>query len=118
MIERLENSGLQLCVKDRDLVGGSFEHEAVMNLISERCNRLIVLISPDFLKSSVNKFFVDFAQSLQIEQRKRKIIPCMEKFCRLPVSLQHVYALNYERSGRFFDFWEKLEVSVREPSET
>lgn len=54
-------------MKDRDLVGGvAFEHEAVMKLISERCNRLLIIISPSFLKSSANKFFLNYAQALSI----------------------------------------------------
>lgn len=57
----------QLCLKDRDLIGGvTFEHEAVMTLISERCNRLIVIVSSNFLKSPANKFFLNYAQALGI----------------------------------------------------
>lgn len=57
----------QLCVKDRDLIAGvTFEHEAIMTLISERCNRLIVIISSNFLKSPANKFFLNYAQALGI----------------------------------------------------
>lgn len=57
----------QLCLKDRDLIGGvTFEHEAVMTLISERCNRLIVIVSTNFLKSPANKFFLNYAQALGI----------------------------------------------------
>lgn len=58
---------LQLCVKDRDLLGGlSSQHSAMLRLISERCNRLIVIISPAFLQSPANTFFIDFAQALGI----------------------------------------------------
>jgi len=57
----------QLCLKDRDLVAGvEFEHEAVMKLISERCNRLLIIVSPNFLKSSANKFFLNYTQALSI----------------------------------------------------
>lgn len=117
LIENLETSGIKLCVKDRDLVAGSFEHEAVMKLISERCNRMIVLISPEFLKSSANKFFVNFAQSLGIHQRRRKIIPCLIRSCILPPTLSYYFVLNYERSGKLYDFWVKLKESIQEPAE-
>lgn len=56
----------QLCLKDQLLGGIIFEHEAVMKLISERCNRLIIIISPNFLKSPANKFFLNYAQALGI----------------------------------------------------
>lgn len=65
LIERVEGAGYKLCVKDRDLKGGTFEHEAMITLIAERCNRLIVLVSPEFIKNSnANKFFVNYAQAL------------------------------------------------------
>lgn len=39
LIKKIEDFGLKLCVKERDLlVGITFEHEAIMRLISERCN--------------------------------------------------------------------------------
>lgn len=57
----------QLCLKDRDLVAGlEFEHEAVMELISERCNRLLIIISPNLMKHSANKFFLNYTQALSI----------------------------------------------------
>lgn len=46
--------------------GLTFEHEAIMRLIAKRCNRLIVIASPNFLKSEANKFFVTFATALGI----------------------------------------------------
>lgn len=68
LIEIMEKQyGLKLCVKERDLVAGlHFEHKAIIELISERCNRLIVIISPAYLKSSANKFVVNYAQALGI----------------------------------------------------
>lgn len=40
------------------------EFDAATRLITERCNRLIVIISPAFLESEANKFFLKFAQAL------------------------------------------------------
>lgn len=58
---------MQLCLKDRDLVAGiTFEHEAVMKIIDERCNRVLIIISPSFLVSAANKFFLNYAQALGI----------------------------------------------------
>lgn len=68
LIETMEKQyGLKLCVKERDLVAGiAFEHKAIIELISERCNRLIVILSPAYLKSSASKFVVHYAQALGI----------------------------------------------------
>lgn len=115
LIERMEDCGLRLCVKERDLVGGiSFEHEAILRLISERCNRLVVIFSPAFLESAANTFFVNYAQALGIEQKRRKIIPCVYKKCEIPATLNYSFLLKYERSGRLFNFWEKLRDTIRD----
>ncbi|XP_015434322.1 PREDICTED: myeloid differentiation primary response protein MyD88 [Dufourea novaeangliae] len=113
MVDKLENQyNLKLCLKDRDLIGGiTFEHEAVMTLISERCNRLIVIISSNFLKSSANKFFLNYAQALGIEKRQRKVIPCLYEKCQLPSQLNYMFILDYNRVG-LYDFWGKLRDSV------
>lgn len=67
IIEVLEKEyNMKLCTKDRDLVGGGFEHDSIIKLISERCNRLIVIVSNEFFKSSANKFFYTFAQAIGI----------------------------------------------------
>lgn len=117
LIETMEKQyGLKLCVKERDLVAGlPFEHKAIIELISKRCNRLIVIISPAYLKSSVNKFVVDYAQALGIEQGKRKIIPCLYEMCVPPLELRHIFMLNYQRSGKLYNFWERLKDSIQAP---
>lgn len=117
MVEKLETQfKLKLCLKDRDLVAGiEFEHEAVMKLISERCNRLLIIVSPSFLKSSANKFFLNYTQALSIEKRQRKIIPCIYKSCELPVQLKYIFNLDYNRKG-LYDFWGKLRDSIQGPN--
>ncbi|CAL7947620.1 unnamed protein product [Xylocopa violacea] len=117
MVDKLENQyNLKLCLKDRDLIGGvTFEHEAVMTLISERCNRLIVVVSSNFLKSSANKFFLNYAQALSIDKKQRKIIPCLYEKCQLPPQLSYMFVLDYNRVG-LYDFWGKLRDSVQAPN--
>ncbi|KAK2581227.1 hypothetical protein KPH14_008023 [Odynerus spinipes] len=116
MIDKLEKYNIKLCIKDRDLIGGiTFEHEAVMTLISERCNRLIVIVSPDFIKSSANKFFLNYAQAVSIDKRQRKIIPCLYKKCALPPQLSYMFILDYTRVG-LYDFWGRLRDSIQVPN--
>lgn len=116
MVEKLETQfKLKLCLKDRDLVAGKFEHEAVMKLISERCNRLLIIVSPSFLKSSANKFFLNYTQALSIEKQQRKIIPCIYKSCELPIQLRYICNLDYNRKG-LYDFWGKLRDSIQTPN--
>uniref|UniRef100_A0A182PFZ4 TIR domain-containing protein n=1 Tax=Anopheles epiroticus TaxID=199890 RepID=A0A182PFZ4_9DIPT len=129
MVEKLEARGLQLCLRDRDILGGSnFEHEVISRLITERCRRVVVIISKAFLASPLNDFTVTFAQALQIEQKARKVIPCVYDRCELPPHLRYTCRLDYQRSQNLYNFWDKLaesigdtprkvglEMSVREP---
>lgn len=58
---------LQLCLKDRDLMAGlPFEHQAVTELISDRCRFVLPIFSPNFLNSEDNKFVVNFSEALGI----------------------------------------------------
>ncbi|XP_078047688.1 myeloid differentiation primary response protein MyD88 isoform X2 [Augochlora pura] len=118
MTNKLENEfKLKLCIKDRDLIAGiTFEHVAIMTLISERCNRLIVIVTSNFLKSSANKFFLNYAQALSIEKCQRKVIPCRYETCQLPPQLSYVSTVDYYRAG-FYDFWGKLRDSIQTPSQ-
>lgn len=114
LIERCENMGYSLCVKDRDLLGGlSFESDAILKLLSERCNRLIIIISKAFLMSPMQIFITNFAQAVGIEQGKRKIIPCLLEPCDLPQMLRFCFRLDYYRNNKLFDFWDKLDKSLK-----
>ncbi|XP_062550965.1 myeloid differentiation primary response protein MyD88 [Armigeres subalbatus] len=114
IMERMEERKLKLCVKDRDLLAGiTFEHEAIIKLITERCRRLVVVISREFLKSSLNNFFVMYAQALQIDQKKRKIIPCVYERLELPANLKFYFILDYKRSNKLYNFWDKLEDAIK-----
>lgn len=114
LIENCEKMGYSLCVKDRDLLGGlSFESDAILNLLSKRCNRLIVIVSKAFLKSPMQIFLTNFAHALGIEQGKRKIIPCLLEECELPQMLRFCFRLNYYKSNKLFNFWDKLDQSLK-----
>jgi len=108
-----------LCVKERDFLAGlSFEHAAIRKLLTERCGRLVVILSPDFVNSPLNGFISNLAQSLGIAQKKRKIIPCLYKPVeKLPEVFQHIHLLNYHRQSKLYDFWEKLKHSLKSTPE-
>lgn len=114
LIERVENNGYSLCVKDRDLLGGiSMESEAILNLVANRCRRLIVIVSKAFLRSPMQVFITNFAQADGITQGDRKIIPCVLEPCDLPQMLRYSFRLEYFRNNKLFNFWGKLEESLR-----
>lgn len=113
VIETMEKQyKLKFCVKDY-LIGGLFEHEAIIRLISQRCEKLIVILSPSFFKSPMNKFFLNFTQALSLEQRK--IIPCLYKACPvMPPEIRCYFMLDYTKQrGVLYNFWDKLYESIK-----
>ncbi|XP_060529475.1 myeloid differentiation primary response protein MyD88 [Cylas formicarius] len=117
LIDTMEKQyNMKFCVKERDLVVGKCEHDAVIKLISERCGRLIVIVSAAFFNSNANTFFYSVAQSIGIEQGLRKIIPCIYKDCGpLPARISHYSKLDFRRREPFFNSWEKLHDSLMIP---
>lgn len=119
VIERLESNepqnNFKICVKDRDLIGGlAIEHEAIMRIISQRCDGLIVIVTKAFFKSTFNTYFINFGTALQIENRM-KVIPLLMEPLVLPHPLVFYSSLKYFHHGKMFDFWEKLSHSLRSP---
>lgn len=113
IVHKMEERNLKLCLMDRDVLAGiSFEHKVLVKLISERCNRLIVVFSKEFLQSPFNEFVVTYAQAMQIEHKLRKILPCVYERIELPPALKYTTILDYKRSEHLFNYWDKLESSI------
>jgi len=112
IVKNLEAQGLKIIVKDRDLLGGTFEHAAVMQLISSRCTKLIPIFSPSFFSSEYNTFLANFAQHLSLETPGKitsKIIPIVgDQRCQIPSNLGMYCKLKYDPNNTLFNFWEKL----------
>lgn len=51
----------QLCTVDDLQVGHTTQYAPVSRLISERCRRVILVLSPDFLDSPGMKFYMNYA---------------------------------------------------------
>jgi len=113
LVKRLENQGLKVCIKDRDLLGGAFEHEAVMNLIAQRCRKLVPIFSPSFFTSENNKFLTCFGQHIGIEKCTRTLIPVLYKSCDIPPNLAMYHKLVYKPNNTLVNFWQKLTDSIK-----
>jgi len=118
VVDKMEGEyGFKLCLKDRDLIAGlPFEHEAVTELITNRCRFVMPIFSPNFLNSEDNKFFVNFTEALGIEKGCRKIVPCVYENCPLPKSISYYSRLDYTKRNQYWDFWEKMKKSLENPS--
>ena len=75
LVPNLEAQGLKVILKDRDLLGGTFEHAAVMQLIKDRCRKLLPIFSEDFFKSNMNSFLATFAQLCGLEEGLKNWFP-------------------------------------------
>lgn len=138
LINTMENQyNLKLCVTDRDLLGGSPKNETIIKLISKRCHRIVVIVTPAFFESQTLKYYYEFARSIGIgmcnilyllrilwihfgsflnflEQQGRKIIPCLIQPCaNVPEDFNMMVCLDYKRIQKFCIFWEKLYDSIK-----
>lgn len=108
-------------MKERDLIGGTCELLALQRMISERCERMIVVVSAAFAQSKANQVLTSFAQSVGVDQSRRKIVPCSQELVspdQLPLPLKYIHFLCYQRCGTFMNFWEKLRDSIQgEPTQ-
>ena len=116
IVENLEAQGLKIIIKDRDLLGGTFEHAAVMKLVGSRCSKLIPFFTPTFFDSVYNKFLVDFAQFYNLETNKKiggKIIPLVtDKQCNIPPNLSIYSKMKFAPNNKLFNFWERLVKTI------
>jgi len=118
LIHKLEGDfGFKLFVKDRDMLFGVPEYDAQLRVLKERCSRMIVICSPEFLLSSMCNALLTFAQGLSVSEKHRYLIPVICKQCRLPTQLQFVYNLNFVRGNVFGSLWIRLANSIKTPSD-
>lgn len=105
--------GFKLCIRGRDLLAGhQSETDALIKLIQERCRRMLIILSPDFVNSPECEFQTSFAASLAIEQRKRKLIPVVMEPCELPTILKFVSKIDFTKQGIQAWLWDKLVMSI------
>merc|ERR1719154_546044 len=116
IVANLEAQGLKILLKDRDLLGGTFEHAAVMKLISSRCTKLVPLFSSSFFSSEYNTFLANFSQHLSLEtpgKMTAKIIPIVsDQRCDIPANLAMYSTLRFDPNNKLFNFWERLVKTI------
>lgn len=120
LIEKCENMGHSLCVKERDFLGGfSFEGDAILGLLAKRCHRLIIIVSKAFLRSPMQIFITNYAQALGIERNYCKIVPVLLEPCELPQMLRYCFRFDYYKNSKIFDFWDRLDktLSIKIPQQ-
>lgn len=118
MIHILEKEyHLKLFVKERDMLPGVPESEADLRMIHERCERILLIISPAFLSDSQCEFYTMFAQAQAVDSSlyARKVIPVICEPCQLPVRLKYIARVDYTKKDYFESFWQRLYSSIKKP---
>ncbi|NP_001281130.1 myeloid differentiation primary response protein MyD88 [Cynoglossus semilaevis] len=119
MIRLLENSNykLKLCVFDRDVLPGSCVWTITSELIEQRCRRMVVVISDEYLDSEACDFQTKFALSLGPGAEKKRLIPVVYKPMKKPFPriLRYITVCDYTRQSTQAWFWDRLAKSLSLP---
>lgn len=117
MIHNLEDiHGLRLFITERNMVAGGANFVMLAELIKSRCNKMVIVMSPDYHSSDECKFLTRFAQSLQPGADKRTLIPIIYRPCTIPDILRYIAMLDYTREDAKPWFWQRLASSLRSPT--
>ena len=91
------------------MVAGTIEHSASVEILDRRCDKVLTVFTPSFLKSRKNKLYTDIAQFLGVQRQRGVIIPIMFKYCPdLPPSLDMISKLAYDPKRPMLMFYERL----------
>ncbi|NP_001089255.1 myeloid differentiation primary response protein MyD88-B [Xenopus laevis] len=112
MISRLEQTDykLKLCVFDRDVLPGTCLWSITSELIENRCRKMVVIISDDYLDSSECDFQTKFALSLGPGAREKRLIPVKYKPMKRPFPsiLRFITLCDNTNPYTKVWFWDKL----------
>ncbi|GFQ98317.1 myeloid differentiation primary response protein MyD88, partial [Trichonephila clavata] len=112
LVQYLESSGFKLFIRSRDLLAGHSEYETNMQLIKERCKRVLIVLSPDYLKCPACEVQASFAAGLGFVERCRKIVPILWKPCQIPLILKFVSRIDFTKPGIQDWIWDTLKSSL------
>ncbi|XP_072020459.1 myeloid differentiation primary response protein MyD88-like [Amphiura filiformis] len=114
IIQKMENPpyNLRLCTDWRDLVPGGDYNTVTAELIENRCKRMIVVLSPEFLESDSCDFHIKFALSLSPGARSRRMVLVMLKPCEPPNILRFITVCDYTREALRPFFWPRLYAAL------
>lgn len=88
------------------------EYDYFTRIIQDKCRRVLIILSPDFLKCPECEFQARFAAGLAIEQRSRKLIPIIYKSCNLPPIIRMLTKIDLSRAFSPWA-WNRLINSIR-----
>lgn len=109
-----EQVGLKLFIRDRDLLLGTMEYDAFIQLIMSRCNRMLIIMTPEFFESHECELQTKFAASMAPGMQTRKLIPIIYKRCVLPPIIKFLTKIDLSQGTKTPGWtWRKLVVSIK-----
>ncbi|XP_046570294.1 LOW QUALITY PROTEIN: myeloid differentiation primary response protein MyD88-like [Haliotis rubra] len=117
MLSELESAryGLKLFVPWRDDLPGSSTYTVSAKLIQDRCRRMVIIMSPRYLRSPACDFQTKFAHSLSPGSRSKKLVPVLITPCIIPQILRHVSLCDFTKLALMEWFWHRLAVAIKAP---
>lgn len=104
---------LRLFIRGRDLLMGSLEYADFTELMAKQCDKLLLILSPEFLESAECEFQMKFTVSLQISERQRRLIPIIHRGCELPPIIKYFSKIDLSRGSQIPNWtWQKLVTSL------
>ena len=93
---------------------GTLELSDFTELMEKQCNKLLLILSPQFIQSAECEFQTKFTLSLQIEERNRRLIPIVYKHCELPGFIRFLTKIDLSRGNLIPGWtWQKLISSLQ-----
>ncbi|XP_065681416.1 myeloid differentiation primary response protein MyD88-A-like [Hydra vulgaris] len=103
---RLEKeNGFKVCIDYCDFLPGYNPFEQVCSVIIEKCKKVIVILSPNFNKSSYCQTHAKIASSSLLEGNKHKVIPILYEKCEIPLVLKYFSRLDCTDPHTSSYFW-------------
>jgi hypothetical protein len=97
----LESFNFKVWLDEANIKVGESLYERIFNAIKTTDYTLVVL-SPNFIKSNFAKEEIEAAFTLQLKNRKRKLIPILLEDCKIPLYLKSKLYIDFTKR-KFFD---------------
>jgi len=118
LASQLEEHDLRVTTAD-DLLPGHFQHDALIQLIDQRCRKVVIILTPKFCLSKECEFQMKFASEVGINAGSPKLIPVLYEPCdetKLPSMIRVISKINMtnpeSRRWQFFRLVRSLAAEV------
>lgn len=100
-----------------DVIAGKIFHQEIADIIMERCRKIVIILSPYYLKSEWCLYEANHALYKSPSAKKHCLIPVLYRQCEIPSFLDAIVPAHYpNHSNGLTDlqgFWTKLYKSVK-----